>query len=106
MGLITHLHMLNVIYTRFIEMPNNVVRQADYRVLHQFGHLHQSIQLCYVVNVGMSTNLSKSFRLGMLLKAKSWKVNASSENFGLGQNADAAHAIDFHFHVRIAVRIT
>lgn len=40
----THLHMPNVIYARFIEMPYDIVRQADDRILHPFGHLPRSNQ--------------------------------------------------------------
>ena len=41
----------------------------------------------------------------MLFKAESREMDAGPEDAGLGENADTANAINFHFHVRVTVRV-
>jgi hypothetical protein len=42
----------------------------------------------------------------MFLKAEGGEVHACAEDFCFGEDADAAHAIEFHLHVRVAVWIS
>ena len=42
----------------------------------------------------------------MLLEAKGREVDTSSEHPGLGQNANTADAVNLHFHIRVAIRIS
>lgn len=53
-----------------------------------------------------SSHLSKSFGLGVLLKTKSWEVYSRPEDLGLGKNTDAAHSIDLHLHIRVAIWVS
>lgn len=49
--------------------------------------------------------LAKALGFGMLLEAKGWEMNASTEYPGLCQNTDTTNAIQFHFHVRVTVGV-
>ena len=41
----------------------------------------------------------------MLLKAECREVYAASEDFGFRQNTHTSNTVNFHFHVRVAVRV-
>jgi len=50
--------------------------------------------------------LAESFRLGVLFKAESWKMDTRPEDLCLCQDADTAHAVNIHLHVWVAVRVS
>jgi hypothetical protein len=49
---------------------------------------------------------SESLGLSVLLEAECREVHACAEDFGFGEDADAAYAVKFHLHVWVAVGIT
>lgn len=51
------------------------------------------------------TYLAEAFGLGMLLETEGREVDTGSEDSGLGQDTDAPHSIDLHFHIRVAVGV-
>ena len=54
----------------------------------------------------MGFYLAKRLGLGMLFEAESGKVNPRAKNSRLCKDTDTSNPIQFHFHVRIAIRVT
>lgn len=100
---ITYLHVFDIIYTRFVKMPNGVVRQTDNREIHLSRHLHDISFLKNNEQGKEMTDLSETFSLRVLLEAKSWKVDTRAEHACFGQNTNTPDAIDFHLHIWVTV---
>jgi hypothetical protein len=50
--------------------------------------------------------LAKSLGLRVLLETKGREVDTCPEHLCLGENTDASYSVQFHFHVRVSVRVT
>jgi hypothetical protein len=52
-----------------------------------------------------ATYLAKAFGFGMLFKTESGEVGTLAEDLCFCENTDTSNTIDFHLHVRVAVRV-
>lgn len=99
--------MLDIIYTRFVGVPDCVMGQADDGQIHPTGHLQDGILagIKHKVITARITYLSEPLSLGVLLETKRREMHSITKYFRLGQDAHAADTIEFHFYVRVAVGV-
>ena len=108
----TCLHMAYVVDTRLVQVPDRVMWQPHDGELHTFCHLPFRLAMSLIRRANnahvceCSSYLAEAFGLRMLLKTKGREVDTRSEDSRLGQNTDAPHSIDLHFHIRVAVGVT
>lgn len=51
------------------------------------------------------TYLAKPLSFGMFLKAERRKVHARAENLCFREDTNTSNPVNFHFHVRVAIRV-
>jgi hypothetical protein len=84
-------------------MPDGIMGKTDNRELHALGHLYRVSDKTW--ETIREPYLAESLRLGVFLKAESREMHAGAEDLCFCENTDTPDTVDFHLHVRVAVRV-